>query len=124
MCRHDSIGIVRDFRSIPKKYSPSNRNMNPPHWTDQIPDNLLCNYFYVFFVIFSVWAGLALLYGVWVFTSSKMTVGMMVAVLINILLSFGISATSALFLYLICERALKPSLKGKRAASAPALAMM
>jgi hypothetical protein len=98
--------------------------MNPPHWTDQIPDNLLCNYFYVFFVIFSVWAGLALLYGVWVFTASKMTVGMMVAVLINILLSFGISATSALFLYLICERALKPSLQSKRAASAPGLAMM
>ena len=98
--------------------------MNPPQWTDQIPDNLLCNYFYVFFVIFSVWAGLALLYGVWVFTSSKMSVGMMVAVLINILLSFGISATSALFLYLICERALKPSLQSKRAASAPGLGMM
>jgi glucan phosphoethanolaminetransferase (alkaline phosphatase superfamily) len=98
--------------------------MNPPQWTDQIPDNILCNYFYVFFVIFSVWAGLALLYGVWVFTSSKMTVGMMVAVLINILLSFGISATSALFLYLICERALKPSLKNKQAALAPARAMM
>ena len=98
--------------------------MNPPQWTDQIPDNLLCNYFYVFFVIFSVWAGLALLYGVWVFTASKMTVGMMVAVLINILLSFGISATSALFLYLICERALKPSLQSKRAASTPGLAMM
>ena len=98
--------------------------MNPPQWTDQIPDNLLCNYFYVFFVIFSVWAGLALLYGVWVFTSSKMSIGMMVAVLINILLSFGISATSALFLYLICERALKPSLQSKRAASAPGLAMM
>ena len=98
--------------------------MNPPQWTDQIPDNLLCNYFDVFFVIFSVWAGLALLYGVWVFTSSKMSIGMMVAVLINILLSFGISATSALFLYLICERALKPSLQSKRAASAPGLAMM
>jgi hypothetical protein len=98
--------------------------MNPPQWTDQIPDNLLCNYFYVFFVIFSVWAGLALLYGVWVFTASKMSVGMMVAVLINILLSFGISATSALFLYLICERALKPSLQSKQAASARGLEMM
>jgi hypothetical protein len=81
--------------------------------TDKIPNNVLCGYFYVFFVIFAVWAALALLGGIWVFTTSKMTVGMMVSVLLNILLSFGISATSALFLYLICERALKPQPKAK-----------
>jgi hypothetical protein len=40
-----------------------------------------------------------------------MSLGMLVAVIINIILSFGISATSALFLYLICERALKPALQ-------------
>ena len=31
-------------------------------------------------------------------------------VIVNIILSFGISATTALFLYLICDRALKPAM--------------
>ncbi len=79
------------------------------HWTDQIPNSLLCNYFYTFFVIFSVWAGLSLLLGVWVFTTSKLALSVLIGFTINILISFGISATSALFLYLICERALKPA---------------
>ena len=83
--------------------------MAAPQWTDKIPDAALCNYFYVFFLIFSVWAGLSLLGGVWIFATTKMTFGMLIAVVFNILLSFGISATSALFLYLICERALKPA---------------
>jgi hypothetical protein len=83
---------------------------NPPQWTDKITNNALCSYFYIFFVVFSVWAGLSLLGGVWIFSTTKMTFGTLIAVIFNIILSFGISATSALFLYLICERALKPSL--------------
>ena len=86
--------------------------MNAPQWTDKIPSSMLCNYFYIFFVIFAVWAALSLLGGVWIFATTKMGIGMLVAVIFNILLSFGISATSALFLYLICERALKPSSAG------------
>ena len=83
-----------------------------PQWTDSISNSTLCDYFYIFFVIFSVWAGLSLLAGIWVFSSSsKMTLAMLFGVIINIILSFGISATSALFLYLICERALKPALQ-------------
>jgi uncharacterized membrane protein YedE/YeeE len=82
--------------------------MTAPQWTDKIADSVLCNYFYVFFLIFSVWAGLSLLGGVWIFATTKMSFGMLIGVIFNILLSFGISATSALFLYLICERALKP----------------
>ena len=82
-----------------------------PQWTNSISNSMLCNYFYIFFVIFSVWAGLALCTGIWLFaSSSKMSFGMLIGLLINIILSFGISATSALFLYLICERTLKPSL--------------
>jgi len=80
----------------------------PPEWTNKISNNVLCGYFYVFFVIFSVWAGLSLLGGVWIFATAKISFGMLIALIFNILLSFGISATSALFLYLICERGLKP----------------
>lgn len=82
--------------------------MNAPQWTNKISDNVLCGYFYVFFVVFSVWAGLSLLGGIWIFATSKLSLGALIAIIFNIILSFGISATSALFLYLICERALKP----------------
>lgn len=83
--------------------------MAAPQWTDKITDNVLCNYFYVFFIIFAVWAALSLVGGVLIYASTKMSFGMLIGVIFNILLSFGISATSALFLYLICERALKPA---------------
>lgn len=83
--------------------------MSNHRWTDKIPSEVVCGYFYVFFLIFSVWAGLSLLGGLWIFASSKMSIGQLISVMFNIILSFGISATSALFLYLICDRALKPS---------------
>ncbi len=79
-----------------------------PEWTNKISNNVLCGYYYVFFIVFSVWAALSLLGGVWIFATTKMGLGMLVAFIFNVLLSFGISATSALFMYLICERALKP----------------
>jgi len=72
---------------------------------------MICNYFYVFFIIFAVWAGLSLLAGIWIFAARRsMSFGMLMALIINIILSFGISATTALFLYLICDRALKPAM--------------
>ena len=85
--------------------------MNPPQWTDKIPSVVVCNYFYVFFMIFAVWAAISLIGGVWIFATTKLSLGMLIAFVFNIILSFGISMTSSLFLYLICERALKPSAK-------------
>jgi len=84
--------------------------MDKKQWTDKIPNNVLCGYFYVFFVIFSVWAALSVIGGIWIFTTSKLSLGLLLTLIFNIILSFGISATSALFLYLICERALKPAM--------------
>ena len=83
--------------------------MAAPEWTDKIPSSVICNYYYVFFVIFAVWAAIALIGGIWIFSSTKMSLGMLVGFIFNVLLSFGLSTTNALFLYLICERALKPS---------------
>lgn len=91
--------------------------MNAPQWTDNISNTTVCNYFYIFFIIFAVWAAISLLGGVWIFATTKMSFGMLIGVIFNILLSFGISATSALFLYLICERALKPSAMGVKNAT-------
>ena len=83
--------------------------MPAPEWTDKIPSAVICNYYYVFFIIFAVWAAISLIGGVWIFATTKMSLGMLVAFVFNILLSFGISTTSSLFLYLMCDRALKPS---------------
>ena len=79
-------------------------------WTDKIANSVLCGYFYVFFVIFSFIAAMSLIGGIWIFISSKMTLPMLISSIFNIVLTFGVSTTSALFLYLICERALKPAM--------------
>ena len=83
--------------------------MSAPEWTDKIPSAVICNYYYVFFIVFAVWAALALIGGVWIFATTKMPLGMLIGFLFNVLLSFGLSTTSSLFLYLMCDRALKPS---------------
>jgi hypothetical protein len=96
-----------DYQEAKRVRSPA----GAPAWTNKISNSMICNYFYIFFLIFAVWAGLSLLAGVWVFASRRsMTFGMLIALIINIILSFGISATTALFMYLICDRALKPAM--------------
>lgn len=80
-----------------------------PSWTDAISDNILCGYFYFFFVLFAIWAALSVIGGIVLFASSKMNAGQLMFALFNILLSGGIAGTQALFLYLICDRSLKPS---------------
>ena len=79
------------------------------HWTDSIADSTLCGYFYVFFVIFSVFAALSVIGAIYMLATTKITGGFVFALLFAKLISFGISGTAALFLYLICERALKPA---------------
>jgi len=99
-----------------------------PQWTDAIADRTLCGYFYVFFIIFSVLAGLSVLSAIYMFATTKITGGLVLAVLFAKLINFGISATAALFAYLICDRALKPaqtaSQAAKQAASGSGLLMM
>ena len=93
-----------------------------------IADGTLCGYFYVFFIIFSVLAGLSVLSAIYMFATTKITGGLVLAVLFTKLISFGISGTAALFAYLLCERALKPaaakSQAAKQAASGSGLLMM
>jgi hypothetical protein len=90
---------------------PKNVSKNPlMDWTDKIADSTLCDYFYFFFVLFAIWAAVSLLGGIFIFATTKLPLQMLIVMTFNILLSFGISATSSLFLYLICERALKPAI--------------
>lgn len=102
--------------------------MSAPDWTTAIADSTLCNYFYVFFIVFSVLAGLSVLSAIYMFATTKITGGLVLAVLFAKLINFGISAAAALFAYLICDRALKPaqakSQAAKQAASGSGLLMM
>ena len=97
-----------------------------PKWTQGISSAVICNYFYIFFIIYCVIAALSLLGGIWIFSTTKMTFGMLAGVLVNTLLTFGIAGTTALFFYLICDRALKPSSEGaqRKVAGVPEYDMM
>jgi len=81
-------------------------------WTDAISNNVLCNFYYIFFIIFSIFAAISVLGGIYIFVTSKMPVSQLVGVFFNIILTGGLSMTSALFLYLICDRSLHPKYDG------------
>ena len=68
--------------------------MDTSQWTDKIPNDIICNYFYVFFMIFTVWSALSLIGGIWIYATTKMTLGVLIAIIFNTLLSFGISLIS------------------------------
>ena len=82
-----------------------------PEWTNTIQDSTLCGFFYIFFIAYSVIAAITLLGGLWVFFGSKMSGSQLFTSMFSVMLSLIISGTAALFLYLICERALQPKQK-------------
>ena len=82
--------------------------MPTPEWTDKIPSSWVCEFYHIFFIIYSVFAALALIGGVYVFATSKMSLGALFGTIFNIILVFGLAGTQALFFYLMCDRALKP----------------
>ena len=81
----------------------------PPQWTDAISNVVLCDFYYIFFIIFAIFAAISLLGGIYIFSTTKMPLSQLIGVFFNILLTGGLSATSALFLYLICDRSLQPN---------------
>ena len=80
----------------------------------QIPNESICNFFYVFFVVYAVFAVLSLVSFIGVFTFMKVPKGLMVSHGVQAFISLGIATTMMLFLYLICDRALAPKKKEKR----------
>jgi len=81
-------------------------------WTDAISNVVVCDFYYIFFVIFAIFAAISILGGIYIFVSTKMPFSQLIGVFFNILLTAGLSATSALFLYLICDRSLHPKYEG------------
>ena len=79
-----------------------------PQWTKQISSELVCNFFYVFFVVYAVIAVISLIGVIGIFTFLKVPKAQLGAIGIQGLIGLALATTQMLFLYLICDRALKP----------------
>jgi hypothetical protein len=79
-----------------------------PDWTKSIPNWAICNWFYVIFiadvVVFSILI-LSVLFMLFAGKGSRVLLG---SRLIMYLISAALSLTGALFIYLLCDRSLRP----------------
>jgi len=79
-----------------------------PEWTKRIPNWLLCNWFYAFFII-NVIVVVALMIGiVGTAMSSSMPKTVRISQLFLMIMQMLASTTSSLFFYVMCDRSLKP----------------
>ena len=85
-----------------------------PQWTKQISSEIVCNFFYVFFVVYAVIAVIALVGIIGVFSFLKVPKAQVGALGMQGLIGLAMASTQMLFLYLICDRALKPSAEAEK----------
>jgi hypothetical protein len=79
-----------------------------PTWTKQIPDRLLCDWYYFLFILNLVVFGMLIISGLFLMTSKAVPKGLVGIQLFTNLVLGVFAGTNTLFYYLICERALKP----------------
>lgn len=84
-----------------------------PAWTKKISSTTICNFFYVFFMVYAGIFVLSVLMTVGVLTSTKLKGSLGLALGTQAILTTLIGGTMMLFYYLICDRALltKPTEK-------------
>ena len=81
--------------------------MQQPEWMQGIESSSVCTWFYAFFIINSILAGLALLsIGAVAFGVSGVPKAMVMPSLVTTIVSGGIAIVNSLFFYIICDRAL------------------
>lgn len=78
-----------------------------PNWTRSISNETVCNFFYIFFVVYAIFAAVSLVGFVSLFFM-KLPKNIIVANGFVTLVTMGLATTMALFNYLVCDRALKP----------------
>lgn len=83
-----------------------------PNFTKGISNDTVCNFFYAFFIIYAIFTAISFLGLIGMFAYLKLPKGMMIAQGFYALLVLALAATQMLFHYLICDRALKPSVEG------------
>ena len=83
-----------------------------PEWTKKIPSDVICNFFYAFFVIYAILAVISVLGLVSLFVlGSKLPKSLLITQGVYGFVTLGLATTMALFHYLVCDRALKPGVK-------------
>lgn len=85
-----------------------------PQWTKQISSEVVCNFFYVFFVVYAVIAAISLITLIGVFSFLKLPKGNVGAAGLQAFIALSLATTQMLFLYLICDRALKPGAEAEK----------
>jgi hypothetical protein len=83
--------------------------MTEPNFTQQIPSNTVCNWFYFFFALNAFVFGLLVLSVVYItVTSTKGLSGAMKMDVFRAFIGLILAGTNMLFFYIMCARALKP----------------
>ena len=77
-----------------------------PNWTKSIPSKFICDVYYFFFVIYAIIAVLSLVGTVGIVFAAKLPKALAVSVGFQGVIGGSISAVLALYMYLICDRAL------------------
>lgn len=89
--------------------------MEAPSWTKDIPSEYVCNFFYVFFVIYAVILAITVVGTLGMFLSIKLPKSLLLVNGLTAFIALAIATTQFLFFYLICDRALKPGSPVKKA---------
>jgi hypothetical protein len=71
-----------------------------------ISNSTVCNFFYVFFVVYAVLLGFIILSGIATLLFVKMPTGQQIAAGVGYGIAMAIAITELLFMYLMCDRTL------------------
>ena len=84
-----------------------------PQWTKNISSETVCNFFYFFYVVYAVLA----IFGVFSLLSlffMDLPKNILITTTIQSVLMLSVAIVTALFHYLVCARALLPTVGGMR----------
>jgi hypothetical protein len=84
----------------------SENGQRSPEWTKKIKSTAVCNWYYILFVANCIIAGIALLFVIGVIPFMRIPKGMMIGQIFTTVISIAIALVNALFLYIMCDRAL------------------
>lgn len=84
-----------------------------PEWTKNISSETVCNFFYFFYVVYAVLA-IFTVFSLVALLFMDLPKNLLVVSGIQGILMVGIATVTALFHYLVCARALLPSVGGMR----------
>lgn len=87
-------------------YQGQQQYPNEAEWMNKITNDTICNFYYVFFVVYAVLLGLTLISFVIMLFVAKGNRVLQISIGIQSLLIGGIATTFMLFFYLMCDRAL------------------